>query len=204
MPKFDEGGLPSQQGDKFCLFVFGEAARGVLERCFPVCEGFQRRGRVVIDFRGLGRASQDGECLWDTTGVGSAEGNWHIPQALQGSRELRMVHSAGRHRIYMGYNFAHECVTVAGCSRPSLNRDDSVWGLWRWYACTQYTQPTPKKCVCTHIRRTPLGVVCADGWRKGGGDAWMGAQKCVTVKIFVPHKKNQKKCSDSWQRRGGV
>ena len=42
------------------------------------------------------------------------------------------------------------------------------------------------------------------GWRKGGGDAWMGAQKCVTVKIFVPHKKNQKKCSDSWQRRGGV
>jgi len=24
------------------------------------------------------------------------------------------------------------------------------------YACTQYTQPTPKKC--THIRKTPLGV----------------------------------------------
>jgi len=38
-----------------------------------------------------------------------------------------------------------------------------------------YSTLFPKKCVCTHIRRTPPGVVCAYGGRKWGGGCLDGA-----------------------------
>jgi len=50
----------------------------------------------------------------------------------------------------------------------------------------------PKKCVCT-TRRTPPGVVCAYGGRKGGVGCLHGGSKMCQGENFVPQKKNQKK-----------
>jgi len=60
----------------------------------------------------------------------------------------------------------------------------------------------PKKCVCT--AGPPRGWSVRMVGEKGGWDACIGAQKCVSVKILFHKKKIKKKCSDSWQRTGGV